>query len=191
MNDAVSRVIENLGIDFSELSISKFNTQNNIMANHLGVEHVGCARFQEYNKNNQFVFYLPLKDTPQSNLNCFFGKGRKCLNGFILPRPWYEVEIIVPREVTSQNGYPKERPFKVITADGWMFCCETNGDYSKNFRSSNDLKILGKWIKGAMESDEVLLPGQPVTSEVLDNFGKRNLCLASTTEPNTWLLSME
>ena len=43
-------------------------------------------------------------------------------------------------------------PFKrVFTDDGWKFRCKTSGDHAKNFRSEDNLEILGTWIKGRME----------------------------------------
>ncbi len=84
-------------------------------------------------------------------LMLFFGKGREAKNGLVKPRHWYEVELIVPKNITEQNGYPKAKTddaiFDVITDDGWSFKCKVSGDYSKNFRSEGDLKILGKWLK--------------------------------------------
>ena len=70
-------------------------------------------------------------------LMLFFGKGREAKNGLVKPRHWYEVELIVPKNITEQNGYPKAKTddaiFDVITDDGWSFKCKVSGDYSKNF----------------------------------------------------------
>ena len=108
----------------------------------------------------------------------------------IHPRPWYEVEIIVPRAITALDGYPAGSVFDVVTQDGWKFSCSTNGDYGKNFRSNSDLKILGKWIKGSMENAGVLKIGSPITKDTLDAFGKHFLCLTKTTINNLWILEM-
>ena len=54
------------------------------------------------------VFDLPLKTEAKSNLNTYFGKGRLATStGAIRPRHWYEVELIVPIEITTADGYPK------------------------------------------------------------------------------------
>lgn len=112
--------------------------------------------------------------------------------GVIQPRHWYEVELIVPSIVTSLAGYPqKETPgavFDVITDDGWKFSCKVSGDYSKNFRSEDDLKILGKWIKGRLENAGVLEVGQPVTPETFQQYGRDNFSLTKMGSGNLWYL---
>jgi len=77
----------------------------------------------------------------------------------------------------------------VITDDGWQFQCKTSGDFSKNFRSENDLQILGKWIKGKLENSGALEVGDLVTEETLRQYGNDTITLRSTSLPNTWLLS--
>ena len=80
-------------------------------------------------------------ESPQSNLNAFFGKGREAKNGLVKPRHWYEVELIVPKNITEQNGYPKAKTddaiFDVITDDGWSFKCNKNcGTYGTKSEKS-------------------------------------------------------
>ena len=135
-------------------------------------------------------FLIPLKPEPKSNLNVYFGKGRLNKKKFIRRRPWYEVELIVPSDITSLPGYPYKSKFKVITDDGWMFSCKTSGDYSKNLRSENDLCILGTWIKGRLESSGFLKLGEPVSRSILENYGKDCLRLIKTTNTDIWLLEL-
>ncbi len=147
---------------------------------------------------NGIVFDIPLKATDKhkkSNLNVYFGQGRKNTStGFIKPRHWYEVELIVPKEITDHTSYPKagypetESIITVYTDDGWEFECKISGDYSKNFRSNNDLKTLGKWIKGRLENNGALQVGQLVTEDVLERYGRNTLGLKGTTDPNIWML---
>jgi hypothetical protein len=135
------------------------------------------------------VFDLPLKAEAKSNLNVYFGKGRKQPNGAIRPRHWYEVELIVPREITAADGYPqRDAVISVLTDDGWRFQCKISGDYGKNFRSEGDLKTLGRWIKGRLERANCLKVGQPVTEEVLQKYGRKTISLKETSDPNVWLL---
>jgi hypothetical protein len=135
------------------------------------------------------VFDLPLKAEAKSNLNVYFGKGRKQPNGAIRPRHWYEVELIVPREITAADGYPqRDVVISVLTDDGWRFQCKISGDYGKNFRSEGDLKTLGRWIKGRLERANCLKVGQPVTEEVLQKYGRKTISLKETSDPNVWLL---
>ncbi len=136
------------------------------------------------------VFDLPLKTEAKSNLNTYFGKGRLATStGAIRPRHWYEVELIVPIEITTADGYPKrDSIIRVYTDDGWRFSCKIQGDYGKNFRSEGDLKTLGRWIKGRLERAGCLKVGQPVTKEVLDAYGRHTISLKETTDPEVWLL---
>jgi len=136
------------------------------------------------------VFDLPLKTEAKSNLNTYFGKGRLATStGAIRPRHWYEVELIVPIEITTADGYPKrDSVIQVYTDDGWKFNCKIQGDYGKNFRSEGDLKTLGRWIKGRLERAGCLKVGQPVTEEVLQKYGRNSISLKGTNDPNVWLL---
>lgn len=109
----------------------------------------------------------------RSNLNCCFGKGRwSRATGIVRPRDWYEVELISPMEVTSNPCYPKGE-FDVVTSDGFAFRGVTNGDYYKNLRSADDLKILGLWLKGVLEDAGSLSdnPQELVTSETFEVYG--------------------
>lgn len=136
------------------------------------------------------VFDLPLKTEAKSNLNAYFGKGRlSTATGAIRPRHWYEVELIVPREITDADGYPpRDSVISVLTDDGWKFKCKIQGDYGKNFRSEGDLKTLGRWIKGRLERAGCLKVGQPVTAEVFQKYGRNSISLKETSDPLVWLL---
>ena len=138
-------------------------------------------------QNNSF--HLTLKAEKQSNLNICFGKGRENFNkGIIKPRSWFEFEVIVPKTITSQKGYPRNRRFNVVTDDGWMFECKTQGDYSKNFRSTGGLAVLGMWVKGKLLEAGVVKAGEFITSDMLKKYGSDYLKLTSTTDPNIWML---
>lgn len=136
------------------------------------------------------VFDLPLKAEAKSNLNVYFGKGRLATKtGAIRPRHWYEVELVVPIQITQADGYPERGSvFHVYTDDGWTFECKVQGDYGKNFRSAHDLKTLGRWIKGRLERAGCLQVGQPVTEEVLQKYGRTTISLKETGDSNIWLL---
>lgn len=157
------------------------------------VEKVSTSRLADaVNKRTGVSFKIPIKTTPKSNLNVFFGKGRESRNGLVKPRHWYEVELIVPNSVTSMVGYPdhngSDKEFTVITDDGWSFKCKVSGDHSKNFRSSGDLKILGRWLKGRLENAGALQMGTPVTQQTLQLYGRDNFTLTKTSEEGLWLL---
>ena len=142
------------------------------------------------------TFKIPIKGSeiaPKSSLNVFFGKGRKNKRGFLKPRHWYEVELMVPKKITDKPGYPKagrkaKSTITVYTDDRWKFDCKISGDYSKNFRSTPDLKILGRWIKGRLENNGALKVGDLVTSATLRRYGRDNFELIATSNPAVWIL---
>lgn len=114
-----------------------------------------------------------IENQQKSNLNAFFGKGRWSRGtGVVRPRDWYEVELIVPKEITSNPEYPKGN-FMVTTTDGWRFEASAQGDYEKNLRSTHDLKILGMWLKGLLEDKGALSqdPYEMVTADTFANYG--------------------
>lgn len=179
--------------NISELEIDSFKKVNKLLEDH---EHVGTLSEAEVldiqPRLTPISFEIPLKDEPKSNLNAFFGKGRVGKNGLIKPRHWYEAELIVSSKITRLPGYPEEQTesavFDVITDDGYRFKCKVSGTNSKNFRSENDLKILGKWIKGRLENAGALSVGQPVTEDTFRRYGRNSFTLTKTKEPNLWFL---
>ena len=196
MNEFISQLVQTSTKNIAELEIDTFNDENALLDGLEFVEKVSpqklaaamCAK-------TDVTFEIPIKPyeiSPQSNLNVFFGKGRESKNGLVKPRHWYEVELIVPKSVTSQSGYPQSQTdnavFTVITDDGWSFKCKVSGDYSKNFRSEGDLKILGKWLKGRLENAGVLTIGSPVNANTLNRYGRNSFTLTQTTMPGVWFL---
>jgi len=119
-----------------------------------------------------------------SNLNACFGKGRwQRGSGKVVPRDWYEVEIMPGATVTRQAAYPRGE-FDVQTHDGFRFRAKTGGDGYKNFRSEGDLKILGYWIKGLLEDAGALSdnPQEAVTQETFSVYGNSILRLYRVSE---------
>lgn len=194
MHDFIFELMQSSTKNIAELEINEFNTENALLEGH----ELVSKKSPENLKLTNTSFEIPIKpyeNSPQSNLNVFFGKGRESHNGLVKPRHWYEVELIVPKTVTKQPGYPqgktKNAVFTVVTDDGWSFKCKVSGDYSKNFRSEGDLKILGKWLKGRLENAGVLEVGDPVTSETLRRYGRDSFTFAQTTTPGVWFLDFE
>lgn len=123
----------------------------------------------------------------KSNLNIYFGKGRwNRSTGKIIPRPWYEAEIIVPKEVSDNPLYPKGH-FTAYTDDGYIIPMATQGDYNKNLRSLRSLQILGMWIKGKLQKGDALIPLTPVTEETLDLYGNDKLRLYKLSDDKYYL----
>jgi hypothetical protein len=123
-------------------------------------------------------FEFPLSriaDKEKSNLNVYFGKGRwSRVSDKVLARPWYEVELIANRKITSNPLYPKG-DFTAYTDDGFVMPMKTSGDYFKNIRSRGNLSILGQWIKGKLQKSHALLPLTPVTQDTLDAYGSNSI----------------
>lgn len=156
-----------------------------------GVEHLETNEAVRTNLTG-LSFEIPISTEPKSSLNIYFGEGRRQLSGVIIPRHWYEAELIVPKNITQQEGYPQAKTesavFDVITDDGYRFLCKVSGTNSKNLRSEGDLKILGRWLKGRMEEAGVLKAGEPVTDEVLSDYGRNTVTLRQTSVPNVWYI---
>ena len=133
-------------------------------------------------------FAIEIKPEEKSHLNCYHGKGRETPNGLVRPRPWYESNVMVPKEITTLPEYPRNMEFTVITDDGYKFKCVTNGDSAKNFRSVGDLQILGRWLKGRMENKNVLKIGEKVTSDTFIRYRRNTIKLTKTLIPDTWYM---
>jgi len=189
VNKTLNTIITSLGTPLKDVTIKTFIEFNKLLENHENVRKIDPVELSEIlSKRTAINFDIPIKAAPKSNLNPYFGKGRKDLRGYVAPRPWYEVEIIVSNTITSRAGYPCDQTFEVYTDDGWHFTCETNGDYSKNLRSKDDLKILGKWLKGRMEEAGALKMGSPVTDDVIAAYGRNTIKLCATTVAGVWFI---
>ncbi|MFC1557041.1 restriction endonuclease PLD domain-containing protein [candidate division KSB1 bacterium] len=147
------------------------------------VDPLYLDRLKRFNIDDIDISNLPFFDISleriaekkKSNLNAYFGKGR--LNrstGKIKPRPWYEVELIANKEVTSNPLYPIG-DFTAYTDDGYIIPMRTQGDYNKNIRSKNKLVIFGMWIKGKLQKSNALIPLTPVTRGTLESYGNNKI----------------
>lgn len=172
-------------IQFSEASkdIKILENKNSLLSTRSDVSKIDLEKLEsieKYFKPSQFE--IPLKDTPKSNLNVYFGEGRKGKQGFVKPRHWYEVEIIVDQEIQrASKNYPTNMEFIAYTDDGYKFPMKTSGDYGKNLRSRDDLTILGRWIKGRLEARGALRSGQLVTNSVFDSYGRNSITMTQTS----------
>ena len=193
INQSIYSLIELLGKQLVDLpEVTKFVAPDvKVLRDFSYVEELSPQRLDQIKSSvtgNRVS--VPLKVEAKSNLNTYFGKGK--IKGKYSPRGWYEVELIVSKTLPNIDLLPDKEygPFHVVTSDGFAFDCERQGDYSKNLRSSKDLKILGRWIKGQMENEGALKIGEPVTSETLERFGKTHILFEETSE-NIWIISLE
>lgn len=183
INSYISQITSALGTDFNDLpAVERFKEVDQEILK--GYSYVRKLTKEELDRvildrTGQYVD-IRLKTNGKSNLNTYFGAGK--IKGKYSPRGWYEVEIIIGKKVPNRDLIPdkEQGPFTVVTNDGYEFECSRQGDYSKNFRSTSDLKILGRWIKGQMENCGALKIPTPVTEETLNRFGKRYIRLEKT-----------
>ena len=196
MSSFIKRLTVSSTSCLDELEITDFRPVNKLLEGQEGARKATAEEIAFASSCKGVSFEIPIKtdeEAPKSNLNAFFGKGRLSVStGLIKPRHWYEVELIVPREITSQNGYPVSQSddaiFDVITDDGWCFKCKVSGDCSKNFRSADDLKILGRWLKGRLENKGALKTGRPVTADTMQKYGRSTFTMKKTSKPGLWYL---
>lgn len=206
LNNDLATFLKKLGdispsLSSDDLIIDSFKTTNNLMEGLADVKVVeskeDIALFKEHLITEKTI-QIPIKGyetAPQSNINAYFGKGRENKSTQIIRRrPWYEVELIVPKKITDLSWYPKagypqtESVITVLTDDGYQFKCKISGTNSKNFRSVGDLKILGKWLKGRLENAGVLMVDQKVTESVLKQYGRDYIDMIPTSDPDQWFL---
>lgn len=202
---------DNCSIDISCASGMKIiREMNNAL---IGQEFVSKITMDEVgayqNKLTDVQFKIPLKvpenlsDTNMrgSNINVCYAKGRK--------RVWWETEIVVSKQIRDLPNYPEyQKPFMAVTDDGWQFLAWTCGDNNKNLYSKDDLKIMGRWIKGrliaaglveAVNNVEADIEGTGViTGEMLERYGRNTITLTKTelttmlddgSEVQVWMLS--
>ncbi len=187
--------------NIAELEIDTFNAVNPVLDGHEGVDKVPQDKlYDAIRALSDIKFEIPAKTEPKSNLNCFHGKGRENMSTHLVkPRHWYEVELIVPIDMRRNKDYPKGTPkgeaeteFKVITDDGFSFKCQVNGGeeglWNKNLRSSGDLTILGKWIKGRLENADVLKVGDVITEDTLEKYGRKTITMTRIGSSDDWFL---
>ena len=138
------------------------------------------------------TFEIPLKvpedeNDPRmrgSNINVCYASGRK--------RVWWESEIVVSKTIRDLPGYPEfQKPFMAVTDDGWKFQVWTCGQGNKNLYSKDDLKIMGRWIKGRLVAAGLVAPVNQVetdnegkgviTRKMLQKYGRETITLTKTS----------
>ena len=182
-------------------SIKVVSQRSRALENLLGVQVLSSRELESLDllrlKSN-VTYQMQLKagaEARKSNLNVFFGEGRtNQQRSMVIPRPWYEVELQPGRDwYRSAKQFPKaQEHFTVVTDDGYKFSVYSSLDTSwngpKNFRSSADLQVLGRWIKGRLEAADVLRPGEVVTEETLEKYGCDYLEFTKLEE-SLWFMS--
>lgn len=145
-------------------------------------------------------FFLPLKvpasadrhvddgrHFTRSNINVCYAAPRSKRK----PRDWYETQLTVGAEIYRMNGYPeKNKPFFVVTDDGYWFKAHTTSDNNKQFSAVGDELIMGRWLKGRLAAAGIVIPVNNtaedtdrkgmITQEMLDEYGCDRLLFKKT-----------
>lgn len=165
-------------------------------------------------------FFLPLKvpkaderhiddnkHYTKSNINVCYAAPRSKRKS----RDWYETQLTVGADVYKMEGYPeKNKPFFVITDDGYWFKAHTTSDNNKQFSAVGDELIMGRWLKGRLAAAGLVTPVNDtqldkdrngmITQEMLQEYGCDCLMFKKTgqtaidedgTSLDVWMLSFE
>ena len=109
------------------------------------------------------------------------------------------------------EGYPeKNKPFFVVTDDGYWFKVHTTSDGNKQFSAVGNELIMGRWIEGRLAAAGLVTPINNtgadterrgmITKEMLEAYGCDRLVLTKTNrkaadedgnELDVWLFSFE
>ncbi|XCP85112.1 restriction endonuclease PLD domain-containing protein [Roseburia hominis] len=147
------------------------------------------------------------KHFTKSNVNVCYAAPRSKRKS----RDWYETQLTVAKEITRIDGYPeKNKPFFIITDDGYWFKAHTTSDGNKQFSAVGDELIMGRWLKGRLAAAGLVVPVNDtqrdterkgmITKEILQEYGCENLYLKKTgqtaldedgTPLDVWMLSFK
>lgn len=127
------------------------------------------------------------KHFTKSNINVCYAAPRSKRKS----RDWYETQLTVAKEITRIKGYPqKNKPFFIITDDGYWFKAHTTSDGNKQFSAVGDELIMGRWLKGRLAAAGLVKPVNDtqadtdrigmITKEMLQEYGCENLYLKKT-----------
>lgn len=199
LNKRIMQIIDVLGTPLFETpTITDFKgPEEKLFVDNPNVRELTKEEIGHFKRNRKGeILRIPLKSFPKSNLNTYFGAGKT--PGRFSRRDWNEVEMILSRKLKNRNILPwviesdkkMTCEFNVITDDGYEFTCSCQGDYGKNLRSSKDLRILGRWIKGRMENKGALTVGSLVTDDVIREFGFSEILLQKTSN-DKWFMWFE
>ena len=147
------------------------------------------------------------KHFTKSNVNVCYAAPRSKRKS----RDWYETQLTVAKEITRIEGYPeKNKPFFIITDDGYWFKANTTSDGNKQFSAVGDELIMGRWLKGRLAAAGLVKPVNDtqadtdrtgmITKEMLQEYGCENLYLKKTGQTaldengnslDVWMLSFK
>jgi hypothetical protein len=145
------------------------------------------------------------KHFTKSNINVCYAAPRSKRKA----RDWYETQLTVGADVYHMDGYPeKNKPFFVVTDDGYWFKAHTTSDNNKQFSAVGDELIMGRWLKGRLAAAGIVKPVNNtaedsdrlgmITEEMLEEYGCDRLVFKKTGQTaldengeflDVWMLS--
>lgn len=145
------------------------------------------------------------KHFTKSNINVCYAAPRSKRKS----RDWYETQLTVGSGIYRMEGYPeKNKPFFVVTDDGYWFKAHTTSDNNKQFSAVGDELIMGRWLKGRLAAAGIVKPVNNtaedsdrqgmITQEMLDEYGCDRLLFEKTGQTaidedgsnlDVWMLS--
>ncbi len=145
------------------------------------------------------------KHYTKSNINVCYAAPRSKRKA----RDWYETQLTVGADVYRMEGYPeKNKPFFVVTDDGYWFKAHTTSDNNKQFSAVGDELIMGRWLKGRLAAAGIVKPVNNtaedtdrlgmITQEMLQEYGCDTLVFKKTGQTaldengnplDVWMLS--
>lgn len=186
--------------DATHMQIIREN--NNYLGESDSAEKIPEADVTAYeNHATDISFSLPLKVPTEaerksgighfmkSNINVCYAAPRSARKS----RDWYEIQITVDKEYTLRPGYPeKNKPFYIVTDDGYRFKAHTTSDGNKQLNAVGDELLMGRWLKGRLASAGLVTPVNDtradtdksgmITKEMLDEYGRHTLQFTKTDE---------
>lgn len=182
------------------------------------VTPAGVRLYYEHKTGTSFVLPIKVpsfeerflddgKHFTKSNINVCYAAPRSKRKS----RDWYEVQMTVAKEITRLEGYPeKNKPFFVVTDDGYWFKAHTTSDGNKQFSAVGDELIMGRWIKGRLAAAGLVDPVNDsqkdterlgmITREMLEEYGCNAVVFTKTDQKaldddgamlDVWTLSFE
>ena len=145
------------------------------------------------------------KHFTKSNINVCYAAPRNKRKA----RDWFEAQLTVGAKVYRMKGYPeKNKPFFVVTDDGYWFKAHTTSAGNKQFSAVGDELIMGRWLKGRLVAAGIVKPINNtaedidrkgmITEEMLKEYGCDRLLFKKTgqtaldsdgTPLDVWMLS--
>jgi hypothetical protein len=195
-------LISQASVQFDDsIEVKEISEKFRALDNCDGVDVVPQVDFRDIREKlsrSRICYEMPLRagsDVQKSNLNVFFsGPRQNSSRTFGIPRPWYEIEIQPKREwFRSSPEFPgPQEDFVVVTDDGHTFKVVSSLDRTwngqKNFRSKDDLQILGRWLKGRLEAAGVLTPGNPIVESTLAEYGRSTIGFTKIPNDDRWFM---